>query len=299
MLFVARTRHEAIEVAGRQLMASPLGGLLRVYSAHGGLEHAIPYTAAGPTLQLPWRDLLDHMLPPSDVSTTNGGLRPSPEPPHESSTINQVSASNPPTPQRSSDTQGDVRGSHPTPAAAALGPDGTSAETSGHSSDGRPAGGWPMGWIWTGVFILVAMLAYGATAQEALLSLLDDPQEDRIAALVVAAVYTLPATVSFYLVALAFLRNWLSRVPAIEAIVLITGLFFVMALIARSLPIGLAVEFPATDPTPGSHPVAKFLFFVLTAYLTSWGLPLFAAAGLLGAAAAMQTDNYLSKHMGT
>lgn len=162
-------------------------------------------------------------------------------------------------------------------------------ETKATGLEGKP---FPMGWVWMGVFGAVVVVLGIADPFSAVRHLLENQGigEEGASVLGFVAGYTLPLTVGFFLIGILFLNDAHKGHPVQEVVGTVGLIFFASGLIASYLGLGLLPNFAVADvsgPAWVQLPVRA-----LIGYASTYTLPLFVSAFLIGSAFAAQVRNW-------
>jgi hypothetical protein len=149
-----------------------------------------------------------------------------------------------------------------------------------------------MKWVWI-IVAAIVMLCREITPWDIIIGLIENQGvgEDEASLVAFVALYTLPLTAGFFLIAFLVLTgkhsqfHWTTQLAGAAGILALTGF------LARSLGLGLIPIYKSLDF--GGHPVFVLPAYVLTAYLNSYGIPLMICALAIGSAAALQVERYL------
>lgn len=294
-MFLAATRQEALAVADRHLLGSPIGGLLQVFAGNGTLEYEVPYNRSGSSFVVqadaamhrePWGPevIQEQQSPPiraeQQANVASALLVPPPEPAETVMPRNTVEEQH----RNTGGARIEAYSSSP-----------PSAET---PADGRSNKLWPMGWVWPIACVVVLICFYGWSVSDALQSLIESggSVESHAGAMLIAALYTAPAVVSFFLISLALIRGWLPEANVYGKFFLAGGILLAAGFISNLIALGAGVDL-SDGGTMIGPPGISLLIFAITAYINSWGFAALFAAVALGIAAAMSTDNFLRQNL--
>lgn len=293
-IFLAGTREEAIAVADRHLLASPIGGLLQVYAHTGTLDYEVPYSVSGQLFvvqaaaavhresRMP--DVPQERQTPSNrmvqqAEKALGFPSPPPEPAPFKPPTHATDGYDPPSTGATSET------------------DSSYAPPAETLPDGQPAKRWPMAWVWPVACFVVLICFYGWTASAAFLSLVESggSVESHEEAMWVAAFYTAPAVVSFFLISLGLMQNWLPDLDPWTKLASAGAVLLVAGAISNSIALSYAVDLTDGQQFAGNAGYQIFMYAV-SVYINSWGIPTLVTAIALGVASAMSTDNIMRQH---
>jgi hypothetical protein len=154
-----------------------------------------------------------------------------------------------------------------------------------------------MRWIWIGTFLVVVFILRVLDPVQAVEFLLMNQGIGDAGARAIAFVagFTLPLSVGFFVIWFIVLRGLHRGHSGITQAIGAAAILFVSGLFAKELGLGLLPVYPGR--VVSGPPWITIPLYVLTGYLTSYGIELFICALAIGAAAALQVERWLKKMM--